>query len=101
MPVYLQQLSREAYCSAPPLPSTSIRPPRLTRDSEANRPCEPLRAPIGEVKAEISSIESVEFVEEEDNVKPAVKFGIPFDAGQQTDPLQASLAALVIIVILY
>ena len=95
MPVHLRQLSREAYCSAPPLPSFSIRPPRLTRDSEASRPHAPLRTPVGEVKAEISSIESVEFVEEED-VKPDIKFGIPFNPRQRDDPLQASLAALAI-----
>ena len=59
-------MSREAYCSAPPLPSTAIRSPRLTRESEAARPRAPIRAPFGEeVKAEVSSIDSVEFVAEE------------------------------------
>ena len=95
MPGYLKQLSREAYCSAPPLPSTSIRPPQLTRETEAGRPRAPLRAPIGkEVKAELSSIDLVEFFA--DDVKPDVKQGIPFDPLKIGDPLQASLAALAI-----
>ena len=63
MPVYLKQLSREAYCSAPPLPSSNIRPPRLTQ--------------FLEVKAEISSIESVEFgveaLDKIEDIKPEVK----------------------------
>ena len=42
----------------------------------------------------MSSIKSVEFVE--DNVKLDVKYGIPFNPRQQSDPLQASLAALAI-----
>ena len=98
MPDYLKQLSREAYCSAPPLPSTSFRPPRLTRETEAGPPRAPLRAPTGEeVKAEISSIESVEFfTDNTDNVKPDVRLEIPVDPRQIGNPLQAGLAALAI-----
>ena len=51
------------------------------------------------MKAQISSIESVEFVEEEEeeeDVKPDLKFGIPFDPRQRDNLLQASLAALAI-----
>ena len=70
MPVHLSKFSREAYCSAPPLPSSSIRPPRLTRESEPRRPRAPLWTP--EVKAEISSIESVDFKANEFDVKPDV-----------------------------
>ena len=97
MPANLKQLSREAYCSAPPLLSTSLRPPQLTRETEG-RPRAPLRAPIGkqEVKAEISSIESVEFVKDEPvDVQPDVR-NIPWDPRQVSDPLQVGLAALAI-----
>ena len=88
MPKDLKQLSKDAYCSAPPL-QTSVRRPRLSRDVEARRP----RAPIIEVKREVmSSIESVEFVAD-DNDKPDVKYGIPFNPRQIGDPLQASLGA--------
>ena len=84
MPKYLRQL-RDAYCSAPPLPTSTLRPPRLSRDVEVRRP----RAPIVEVKREVgSSIESAEFViDEEFNVKPP-----------KIDPrqLQRSIAALAI-----
>ena len=57
------------------------------------------RAPIGEFesKAEVSSIESVEyFADEVDDVKPVVKREIALDPRQFDDPLQASLAALAI-----
>ena len=58
MPKYLRQL-RDAYCSAPPLQTTTIRPPSLSREVEAKRP----QAPIVEIKREVmSSIESAEFV---------------------------------------
>ena len=87
MPKDLKQLSKDAYCSAPPL-QTSVRPPRLSRDVEARRP----RAPIIEVKREVmSSIESVEFVQEDDwDVKPRVK--VKLDPRQ----LRAGIAALAI-----
>ena len=70
MPNSLKQLSRDAYCSAPPL-TPSIRPPRLTRESEVRRP----RAPPIVVKREVtSSIELAKFVLDEDfdvvNEKP-------------------------------
>ena len=84
MRIYLRQLSREAYCSALPLPSTSIRPPRLTRDKEAIRPRAPIRAPISEVKAEVSSIKSVEFIADDEF---DVKYGVPFDPCQIADLL--------------
>ena len=86
MPRYLKQLSREAYCLAPPLPSSTMRPPRLTRV--------PLDAPFGELKAEISSIESVEFVADEFDLKPEIK--ILVDPRQFDGPLQVGLAALAI-----
>ena len=94
MPIYLRQLSREAYCSAPPLPSTAIRPPRLTQESEVVRPRASIYVPFGEVKAEVSSIESVEFVADEFDVKPDVK--VPFYPRQLGDLLQAGLGALAI-----
>ena len=62
MPKDLKQRNRDAYCSAPPL-YTSICPPRLSRETEVRRP----RAHIFEVKREVSSsIESAEFVQDED-----------------------------------
>ena len=92
MPRYLKQLSREAYCSVPPLPLSTIRPPRLTRESEAGRPRAPLDAPFGELKAEISLIESVEFVADKFDFKPEVK--IPVDPRQFDGLLRVGLAAL-------
>ena len=88
MPKNLQQLDRDAYCSAPPLSTSSLRPPRLMRETEARRP----RAPIFKVKREVtSSIESAEFVQDEDyNVKPPVK--VELDPHQ----LRAGIAALAI-----
>ena len=63
MPNRLKQLDRESYCSAPPLSTSSLRPPRLSREAEARSP----RAPIVETKREVmSSIESAEFVQDED-----------------------------------
>ena len=71
MPENLRQLDRDAYCSALPLSTSSLRPPRLTRKSEVRRP----RAPIFEVKREVtSSIESAEFIQDDDyDIKPPVK----------------------------
>ena len=71
MPKIFKQLDRDAYCSAPPLSTTSLRPPRLSREVEARRP----RTPLVETKREISSsIESAEFIVDEDfDVKPDVK----------------------------
>ena len=89
MPKHLKQLSREAYCSAPPMPS-SLRPPRLTRETEASRPRTPIDTRF-ECKAEISSIEPVEFVADDDyDVKLVVK--IELDPRQ----LRAGIAALAI-----
>ena len=89
MPKNFRQLDRDAYCSAPPLSTSSLRPPRLTREAEVRRP----RAPIIELKREeTSSIESEEFVVDEDfdvDVKP-VK--IELDPRQ----LRAGIAALAI-----
>ena len=87
MPKCLKQL-RDAYCSAPPLTTSTIRPPRLSRETEVRRP----RAPLIEVKREVgSSIESVEFVQDKDfDVKPAVK--VEIDPRQ----LRAGIAALAI-----
>ena len=88
MPKNLKQLDRDAYCSAPPLSTSSLRPPRLSREAEARRP----RAPIIEVKREItSSIESAEFIQDEDfDVKPPVK--VELDPRQ----LRAGIVALAI-----
>ena len=84
-----KQLTRDAYCSAPPLSSISLRPPRLSRDQEAQRP----RAPLVNIKREVceSSIESVEFVVNNDpeDVKP---IKIEFDPRQ----IRAGVAALAI-----
>ena len=95
MPIQLKQLSREAYCSAPPIPSSSLCPPRLTREREQCRPHAPLRKPQAEffVKGEVSS-ESVEDVECKSDVKFEPR--IPFDPRQRSDQLQAGLAALAI-----
>ena len=88
MPKNLRQLPRDAYCSAPPLTST-LRPPRLSREAEVRRP----RAPLVMVKRDVtSSIESVEFVIDDDfgvDVKPVKG---------QLDPrqLHAGIAALAI-----
>ena len=88
MPKIFKQLDRDAYCSAPPLSTTSLRPPQLSREVEARRP----RTPLVESKREISSsIESVEFiVDEEFDVKPEVK--VELDPRQ----LRRGLAALAI-----
>ena len=49
------------------------------------------------MKAEISSIESVEFVKDEpEDIKPDVRRSIPWDPRQVGDPLQVGLAALAI-----
>ena len=97
MPVYLKQLSREAYCSAPPLPSYNIRPPRLTREFEARRPRAPLDAPFLDIKAEVSSIESVEFgVEQNEFEDFKLEVEIHLDPRQIGDLLQVRLAALAI-----
>ena len=71
MPKVFKQLDRDAYCSAPPLSTTSLRPPRLTRETEARRP----RTPLVETKREVtSSIESAEFVVDKDfDLKPDIK----------------------------
>ena len=90
MPKHLKQLSRGAYCSAPPVPSSFLCPPRLTRETEASRPHAPIDTRF-KCKAEISSIELVEFVADDDyNVKPVVKM--------ELDPrqLRAGIAALAI-----
>ena len=98
MPVHLKQLSREAYCSAPLIPSSSssLRPPRLTREAELRRPRAPLQTDYY-VKREISSIESVEDAPDGEwkveEFKPQISFEekpqIPFDPRQRDDPLQA------------
>ena len=84
-----KQLERDAYCSAPPLSTSTLQPPRLSRDVEARRP----RAPLITVKREIESseIESVEFVVDDDfevDAKPQVK--VELDPHQ----LRADIAAL-------
>ena len=49
------------------------------------------------MKAEVSSIESVEFIADDaDDVKYDVKYAILFDPRQRSDTSQASLAALTI-----
>ena len=89
MPKHLKQLDREAYCSAPPLSTSTLRPPRLTREAVAVQPRAPVHAPL-ECKVEILSLESVEFVADEDfDVKPAVKV--------ELDPrMRVGIAALAI-----
>ena len=80
-----RQLARDAYCSAPPISTSSLCPPRLSRKIEARRP----RAPLVAIKREVqeSSIESVEFFVDEDledlNIKPPIKVEI--------DPRQVSV----------
>ena len=64
-------LDHEAFCSAPPLCSL-VRPPRLSRETEAVRPRTPLRPTKPEVyESEPSSVEFV--VTEEDDVKVKVE----------------------------
>ena len=90
MPKFLKQLERDVFCSAPPLSTSSLRPPRISREAEARRPC----APLFEVKREIeSSIESAEYVVDEDfdvDVKHPVK--VEIDPRQ----LRTGIAALAI-----
>ena len=89
MPKFLKQLERDAYCSAPPLSTSSLRPPRISREAEACCP----RVPFFEVKREIeSSIESAKFVvnEFEVDVKHPVKVEI------HPRQLRAGIAALAI-----
>ena len=61
MPKHLQL--RDAYCSAPPLRTSSLRPPPLYRDEEVRRPCAPLRPVKQEVRE--SEVDSVEFIVDE------------------------------------
>ena len=73
MPNVLKKLvGRDAYCSAPLLLTTSLRPPRLSREMEARCP----RAPLANTKREVTAsfIESAEFVlDEEFDIKPDIK----------------------------
>ena len=73
---------------APPLSTSSLRPPRISRKAEARR----IRAPLIKVKREVeSSIESAEFIVDEDfEVKHPVK--VKLDPRQ----LRAGIAALAI-----
>ena len=85
MPKYLRQL-RDAYCLAPPLPTSTLRPPRLSRNVEVKHPT----TPIVEVKREVGSSNNAEFIiDEEFDVKPPT---IEYDPRQ----LQRSIAALAI-----
>ena len=84
-----KQLTQDAYCSAPPLSTTTLRPPLLSCDVKARRP----RAPLTVMKREIESseTESVEFVVDEKfeiDVMPQV--GVELDPRQ----LRAEVAAL-------
>ena len=89
MPKNFRQLDRDAYCSAPPLSTSSLSPPRLTRKAEVRRP----RAPIITVNQEVtSSIESVEFVVDEDFDVDLKPIKIELDPRQ----LRAGIAALAI-----
>ena len=90
MPKYLKQLERDAYCSALPLSTSSLHPPRISREAEARRP----RVPLFEVKREIeSSIELAEFVVDDEfevDEKHPVKVEI------NPRQLRAGIAALAI-----
>ena len=90
MPRYLKQLERDAYCSASPLSTSSLRPPRISREVEARRPL----APLFEVKREIkSSIDSAEYIVDEEfaiDAKHPVKIEV------DPCPLRAGIAALAI-----
>ena len=83
-----KQLERDAYCSAPPLSTSTLCPPRISRDAEARRP----RAPLRPVKRETDSLEvkSAEFIvdDSEEDVKPPIK--IEFDPSQ----LRVGVAAI-------
>ena len=85
-----KQLQRDAYCSAPPLSTSSLRPPRISREQEARRP----RVPLVVVKREVekSSIKSIKFFVDYDyeDVKPPIKV--------EVDPrqLRAGVASLTI-----
>ena len=88
MPNKLTQLSRDAYCSAPPVTS-SLCPPRLSRETEIRRTC----APLVIVKREVtSSIESAEFVLDEEFSIDEKPIKIKLDPRQ----LRAGIAALAI-----
>ena len=91
MPKHLKQLDREAYCSAPPLSTSTLHPPRLTREAEAARPRAQIHAPL-DCKAEVSSLESVKFVADEDfDLKPEIKVELdPRTGGNRGPRNQAS-----------
>ena len=74
MPMPKQLQLRDAYCSAPPLRTSTLRPPRLSRDEESRRPRAPLRPVKREVR-ESSEVDSVKyFIDDSDaEVKPAVR----------------------------
>ena len=84
-----KQLEWDAYCSAPPLKTLTLRPPRISRDAEARRP----RAPLRPVKREVysSEVESVKFIvnDNDEDVKPAATVKIEVDPRQ----LRVGLAA--------
>ena len=71
-----KQLERDAYCPAPPLSTTTLRPPQISPEVEARRP----PAPLILVKREIESseVESVEFIvdDSEEDIKPQVKIEV-------------------------
>ena len=79
----LRQLPRDAYCWAPPLITSTLRPPRLSREAEVHHP----RAPLV-----TSSIESEEFLIDKD-------FGVdekPVKVELDPHQLRAGIAALAI-----
>ena len=87
-----KQLEWAAYCSAPPLKNSTLRPLRISRDAEALRP----RAPLRPIKREVNKsleVESVEFVVDEDDKKfePAARLVKIEEAPRQ---LRVGLAAI-------
>ena len=80
-----RQVRWDAYYSAPPLSTTTLRPPRISRDVEVRRP----RGPLVLVKREIdlSEVELLEFVVDD-------KFKIDVKPQVVLDPRQLQLAAL-------
>ena len=85
-------LDHKAFCSTPPLRSL-VRPPRLSRETEAVRPRAPLRPTKPEVlESEPSSVEFV--VTEEDEVKVKVKAEEELRVEQDPRQLRLVIAAI-------
>ena len=80
LPTTRRLLLRDAYCSVPPIES-SFRPPPLSRETEAVRPCALLQPTKREMRE--SEASSAEFILDEEDVK--VKVEAPVNSRSPAD----------------